>query len=339
MVVGRVFHPGDSLLRDNYGRFIDYLRLSVTDRCNLRCRYCMPEEGVPSLGHGRVLSYEELFRVAAVAVRLGVSKIRVTGGEPLVRKGIVDFVRSLTSLLQKPEVTLTTNGLFLAEMVDDLKAAGLSRVNVSLDTLKSERFEAITRRSGLEKVLQGIAAVEKAGLAPIKVNMVPIGGVNDDEIADFARLSLTRGWEVRFIEFMPVSGGLDYTPEQRVSFADILAVLESLGPLETVERKGVLGPARLFRYAGAPGRLGVIPAVSHHFCGECNRLRLTSDGKLRPCLLDEREIDIRDILRNGGDDALLEQVLLEAVGGKPERHRVGEDDFRQGDRKMQGIGG
>lgn len=327
------------MLRDKFGRYIDYLRLSVTDRCNLRCRYCMPEEGVASLGHGRVLSYEELLRVARAAVSLGVSKIRVTGGEPLVRKGIVEFLRSLAALPGSPEVTLTTNGLLLAEMAQPLKDAGLRRVNVSLDTLRPERFEQITRRGGLERVLRGLDEAERVGLAPIKVNMVPIGGVNADEIPDFARLSLSRNWEVRFIEFMPVTGGLDYTPEQRVPFEHIRGALESLGPLVPIARKGVLGPAQLFRYDGAPGRLGIIPAVSHHFCGECNRLRLTSDGKLRPCLLDDREIDVREMLRGGADDALLRQVLLGAVAQKPERHRVGEEDFRQGERRMQGIGG
>jgi cyclic pyranopterin phosphate synthase len=326
-------------LQDRHGRTIDYLRLSVTDRCNLRCRYCMPEEGVPSIAHGQVLSYEELLRVAAAAVRLGVRKLRVTGGEPLVRRGLAGFVRQLSALPGQPEIVLTTNGLLLAEHAAELRAAGLSRVNVSLDTLRAERFEAITRRPGLERVLAGLEAAERNGLVPVKLNMVPLRRVNEDEIVDFARLTLNRSWEVRFIEYMPVSGGLDYPPESRLSADAIVAELARLGPLEPVPRTGAAGPARLFRYGGAPGRLGVIPAVSSHFCGECNRLRVTADGRLRPCLFSDEEIDLKPVLRAGRDGRPLEELLLAAVGAKPEAHRIGADDFRPGGRRMQGIGG
>ncbi len=326
-------------MKDHFGRHIEYLRLSVTDRCNLRCRYCMPDEGVAAVGHGDVLSYEELLRIAAIAVRLGVCKIRITGGEPLVRRGIVDFVRELASLPGRPEITLTTNGLLLAPMAADLKAAGLSRVNVSLDSLRPERFAEITRRPGLEKVLAALEAAEKAGLVPLKINMVPIGGVNADEIVDFARLTLERPWEVRFIEFMPVSGGLGYPPESRFPAAEIENELARLGPLEPLSRKGPAGPARLYRYPGGRGRIGVIPAVSHHFCSECNRLRVTADGRLRPCLFSEEELDIKSLLRAGADDASLSALLLEAVGVKPERHQIGETDFVPGQRRMQTIGG
>lgn len=326
-------------MKDSFGRTIEYLRLSVTDRCNLRCRYCMPEEGIASLSHPDILSYEELLRVAAAARRLGVRKIRVTGGEPLVRKGIVDFIRRLASLPDPPEITLTTNGLLLAPLAAELKSAGLSRVNVSLDTLRPERFGAITRRGGLDQVLAGLEAAEAAGLVPLKVNMVPIGGVNADEIVDFARLSRERGWEVRFIEFMPVSDGLGYPPESRFPADAILAELARLGELEDIPRRGPAGPARLYRYRDGKGRLGVIPAVSHHFCGECNRLRVTADGRIRPCLFSREELDLRTPLRAGAGDGEIETILLAAVGVKPERHDIGEESFRPGKRPMHGIGG
>lgn len=327
-------------MRDTFNRKIDYLRISVTDRCNLRCRYCMPEEGVPSLGHGQVLSFEELFRIARVAVEQGVRKIRLTGGEPLVRKGLIPFIERLCQLPQQPELTLTSNGLLLADQAAELKRVGLQRVNVSLDTLKPELFEQITRRPGLEKVLAGIGAAEAAGLWPLKLNMVPIRGVNAAEIADFARLTFAHDWQVRFIEFMPVSGGLDYPPESRFPAAEIAEVLRSIAPLQELERKGPAGPARLYQFEGAKGVVGVIPAVSDHFCGECNRLRLTSDGFLRPCLFCEDEIDLRTPLRQGCSDEELAGLLLGAVKIKPERHHIAEElTVPTRRRKMQGIGG
>ncbi len=327
-------------MRDTFNRKIDYLRISVTDRCNLRCRYCMPEEGVPSIGHGQVLTFEELFRVARVAVELGVRKIRLTGGEPLVRKGLIPFVERLCQLPQQPELTLTSNGLLLADQAAELKRVGLQRVNISLDTLKPELFEQITRRPGLDQVLKGIDAAEAAGLWPLKVNMVPIRGVNAGEIADFARLTFEHDWQVRFIEFMPVSGGLDYPPESRLPAAEISEVLHAIAPLAEIEPKGPVGPARLYRLEGAKGVVGVIPAVSDHFCGECNRLRLTSDGFLRPCLFCEDEIDLRTALRRGCSDEELALLLRGAVQIKPERHRIAEEQvIPTRRRKMQGIGG
>jgi cyclic pyranopterin phosphate synthase len=325
-------------LQDRYGRTIEYLRLSITDRCNLRCRYCMPEEGVAPMAHGDILSYEELLRVAAAALRVGVKKIRVTGGEPLVRRGIVDFIRELAALPGAPEVTLTSNGILLADLAADLKKAGLARVNVSLDTLRPERFIAMTRREGLAQVLTALEAAEAAGLTPLKINMVPIAGVNADEIADFARLTLERSWQVRFIEFMPVSGGLAYPPESRFPAAAIEEALARLAPLLPLPRAAAAGPARLYRYADSRGSLGIIPAVSSHFCGECNRLRLTADGRLRPCLFSDEEIDLKGALRQSAN-VDLDRFLLEAIAAKPERHQIGEAGFRQGKRCMQGIGG
>jgi cyclic pyranopterin phosphate synthase len=326
-------------LQDQFGRSLNYLRLSITDRCNLRCRYCMPEEGVDSSSHDSVLRYEELLRIARIACSLGVRKIRVTGGEPLVRRGVVDFIRDLSALPGSPEVALTTNGLKLVEMADDLKAAGLRRVNISLDTLQPERFRQITRRDGLERVLAGIKAVEAAGLGTVKINMVPIAGVNDDEIEAFARLSLEHPWYVRFIEFMPVSSDLGYSPEQRVPIAEIMARLTAVGPLIEESRQGPAGPARLLRYEGAPGGLGVIPAVSSHFCGECNRLRVTADGRIRPCLFSGEEIDLRAKMRAGATDEELAAVFHHAAAVKPDKHDLGGEHNGTGERRMGQIGG
>lgn len=325
---------------DTFERKIDYLRISVTDRCNFRCRYCMPEEGVPSIGHGQILSFEEIFRVARVAVSLGVRKIRLTGGEPLVRKGLIPFIEKLCRLPQPPELTLTSNGFLLSEQATALKRAGLQRVNVSLDSLRVERFAQITRRSGLQQVLDGIHAAEAAGLKPIKLNMVPIREVNADEIADFARLTLTHDWQVRFIEFMPFSSGLDYPPESRFSAPEILAELQSLGQLEPIQRTDSAGPARLFRLKGAKGVLGVIPAVSEHFCAECNRLRLTADGHLRPCLFSDHEIDLRAPLRQGCSDEELARLLRTGVKEKPQQHHISDETVAKPSlRRMQGVGG
>lgn len=326
-------------MQDPFGRSIDYLRLSITDRCNLRCRYCMPEEGVPSLAHGDILSYEELLRVARCCVALGIRKIRVTGGEPLVRRGVVDFVGQLAQLPDSPEVVLTTNGLLLAELALPLKIAGLARVNVSLDTLHAERFLALTRRDGLRQVLDGLAAAEAAGLTPVKINVIPLKGVNDDELLDFARLTLKHPWEVRFIEFMPISPDLDYRSADGLPMAEVERQLRLLGPLESVPRQDSAGPARLFHLPGAQGCVGLIPAVSGHFCPECNRLRVTADGKVRGCLFGNEEIDLKPVLRGGGSDEALTGLLRDSVCAKPEKHAIGSTRFTAPNRRMQGIGG
>lgn len=324
---------------DPFGRTLNYLRLSVTDRCNLRCQYCMPEEGIASIGHGAVLSYEEMLRIARVACRLGVRKIRITGGEPLVRKGIVPFLGQLAALPEHPEVTLTTNGLKLAELAADLKGAGVHRVNVSLDSLRRERFRQITRRDGLDEVLAGLHAADAAGLGPLKLNMVPMDGINLDEIADFARLTFDHPWNVRFIELMPVSSRLEVGEQHRVPLGRILAELRRIGELEPVLRNGPDGPAQLFRFAGSKGGIGVIPAVSSHFCGECNRLRVTADGRIRPCLFSDQEIDLRAVLRETRDDDALAELFLQAAAIKPDGHRLDQRRCGPEDRLMQQIGG
>lgn len=327
-------------MQDQFGRSIEYLRMSVTDRCNLRCRYCMPEEGVADLAHSDVLRYEELLRVAAAACRLGIRKIRVTGGEPLVRRGIVNFIGQLAELPEKPEIVLTTNGLLLADCAEDLKSAGLSRVNVSLDTLRPERFKELTRREGLEKVLSGIDAAEKAGLLPIKINMVPFADFNADEIVDFARLTLDHPWDVRFIEFMPISSDLDYVSKDGVPMKAIQERLLSLGDMEILPRQQQSsGPAHMYRLPNAKGRIGLIPSVSGHFCADCNRLRVMADGRVRGCLFDNQETDLKAALRGGGDDKALEDLLLVAACAKPEKHLINAEDFLSPNRRMHGIGG
>lgn len=299
----------------------------------------MPETGVEALQHGEILSYEELLRIAAAALRLGVRKLRVTGGEPLVRRGLVEFIASLRALSPTVEIVLTTNGLLLAGLAEALKEAGLQRVNVSLDSLRPERFREIARREGLDEVLAGLAEAERVGLRPLKLNMVPIRGVNDDEIVDFARLTRERDWEVRFIEYMPVSDGLAYPAEARVPAEEIEARLAELGPRHALPAAATAGPARIYRIDGYVGRVGVIPAVSQHFCAECNRLRLTADGRLRPCLFSTEELDLRTALRAGAGDEELERLLLLAAECKPAGHRIGAEDFAHASRRMHGIGG
>lgn len=326
-------------MQDTFGRTVNYLRLSITDRCNLRCRYCMPAAGVPPRAHEEILSYEELLEVAAAAIACGVRKIRVTGGEPLVRRGCVDFVRRLAALPGAPEIVMTSNGLLLEELAPELAAAGLARINVSLDTLRPERFHAMTRRTGLERVLAGLDAAERAGLTPVKLNVVPIRGVNDDEVVDFARLTMTRDWEVRFIEFMPFDQRLDYRAAQRLPAAGIMEELARLGMPLPVQHSAGAGPARLFRFAEGRGRVGIVPAVSGHICSECNRLRVTADGRIRPCLLGDAEIDLRRLLRAGADREELQRALQGAAAAKPERHRLGQQTRCAAARPMTGIGG
>jgi cyclic pyranopterin phosphate synthase len=299
----------------------------------------MPEAGVPELTHGDVLRYEELLRVVAAACRLGIRKIRVTGGEPLVRRGIVSFIEQLSALPEKPAITLTTNGLLLAEQAEQLKAAGLTRVNVSLDTLRPERFRELTRRNGLEQVLAGIAAAERVGMLPIKLNVIPFKDFNADEIVDFARLTLEHPWDIRFIEFMPISTDLDYVSGDGLPISDVEARLRTLGELQALPRQETAGPARMYRLPGAKGRIGLIPSVSGHFCGDCNRLRVMADGRVRGCLFDNQETDLRPALRDGIDGHALEQLLLAAACAKPEKHQINAAEFATPNRRMHGIGG
>jgi cyclic pyranopterin phosphate synthase len=310
-------------LSDSFQRPINYLRISVTDRCNLRCFYCMPEKGVPLLPREHLLTYEEIARVAGAAVGLGITKVRLTGGEPLVRAGLVDLVSMLSRIECLDDLSLTTNGLLLADFAPVLKRAGLKRVNVSLDTFDAGRFRLITGGEGLEAVLKGIEVAKEAGLDPVKVNTVVIPGVNDDELLAFGQKSM-EGWHVRFIELMPF-GQARSLPALSVS--QMAARLEeAFGPLTLALNRGG-GPARYFRLPGAKGTIGFISPVSQHFCFACNRLRLTAEGKLRPCLLRETEVDLRTPLRVGVSAEELKGIIRKTVAEKPLKHCLEEKKF------------
>ncbi|MEW6570575.1 MAG: GTP 3',8-cyclase MoaA [Nitrospirota bacterium] len=310
-----------NMLKDNFHRTIDYMRISITDRCNLRCVYCMPSGGLRPLEHREILRYEEIVRILRVAVNIGVRKVRITGGEPLVRRNITHLIKMIKSIKGIDELSMTTNGIFLAQYAEELADAGLDRVNISLDSLKPERYKEITRGGVIEFVLRGIEASEKAGLAPIKINMVPIRGINDDEIAEFAKITLTSPYQVRFIEFMPFGTEDMWNKERFISSEEIKSIVEQIGNLIPAKMRKS-GPARYFRFDGAAGVIGFISPISNHFCKECNRLRLTADGKLRPCLFSETEIDLKPALRDNAPDGEIERLINLSIAVKPESHPI-----------------
>ncbi|GAC1540739.1 MAG: GTP 3',8-cyclase MoaA [Vulcanimicrobiaceae bacterium] len=326
-------------LADAFARPITYLRISVTDRCNLRCTYCMPEAGLPWIAKSEILSFEEIERVVAAAASVGVRSIRLTGGEPLVRRDLASLVRRLAAIDGIDDIALSTNGLLLAEQCDELVAAGLRRVNVSLDTLREERFVAIARRPGLERVVAGIDAALAAGLAPLKINCVVMRGQNDDELVDFANLTRERAVFVRFIEMMPVVENADAQRDAYVSATEMLDRIGAHGALLPTSGPGGNGPARYFAFAGAPGAVGVISPLSHDYCETCNRVRLTADGRLRLCLFGDYEIDLRTPVRNGASTDDLAALFRGGMLIKPERHhlRLGEAGSRM--RAFSEIGG
>lgn len=308
-------------LKDSFQRTIDYMRISITDRCNLRCIYCMPPDGLMPIEHKEILRYEEIVRILRIAAQTGVRKIRITGGEPLIRKNVAYLTRLIKNIAGIRDLSLTTNGVFLEHYAEELADAGLYRVNISLDSLRADRYREITRGGDINSVLKGIKAAEKAGLMPIKINMVPIRGLNDDEIEDFARMTLEFPYQVRFIEFMPFGIQGMWRPEKFISAEEIRCIVEKTGHLNPVELKKS-GPARYFRFDGAAGVLGFISPLSNHFCGECNRLRLTSDGKLRPCLFSETEIDLKPALRSDAPDHEIERLIKLSIEVKPQGHNL-----------------
>lgn len=326
-------------LTDSYGRKINYLRLSVTDRCNMRCRYCMPAEGVHSRRHEDILRYEDILRIAEAAVAIGIEKVRVTGGEPLVRSGISDFLQQLSSIPGLKFLALTTNGQLLPEMAVDLKASGVQRLNISLDSLQADRFSEITRGGDLKKVINGIECAIKAGFPPPKVNMVVMRGVNDDELFDFAELTKSRGVSVRFIEYMPAVADSKWT-DMTVPGQELLDRLESRYRLEQVDKGAYAGPSRDFRIPGASGTIGIITAISGHFCSECNRIRVTSDGRVKGCLFNDTSLDLKPVLA-AGDYTQLKEALLSMVMNKPKQHEIScsERAYKHSNFAMSGIGG
>ena len=311
---------------DGFARSITYLRISITDRCNYRCRYCMPEEGVEKRAHGDFCSLEELRDMAAAAVRCGVKKIRVTGGEPLVRRGAVDFCRMLSEIPGVEELCVTTNGSLLKEVARPLRDAGVTHLNISLDTLNEERFRAITRLGTLQDVLDGIDAAERAGFAKIKLNCVLLGGVNDDEITDFVALTREHPWQVRFIERMPMGCGKN--------FGTFLPAQEVLSRVPELRPAGRSGVAQLYRLPGAAGTVGLIEPMSCAFCADCTRIRITADGKLKPCLHSDAELALR-----GLSGAELEAAIRRGILMKPARHRMDETGVTETHRGMFAIGG
>ena len=328
------------MLQDRFQRTINYLRISVTDRCNLRCVYCMPPQGITWQPHSSIMRYEEIVEVARVMAGLGLREIRLTGGEPLVRPGVAGLVRMLSGLPGIEDIALTTNGLLLEKMAAELAEAGLRRVNVSLDTLKPERFARISRGGDWSRAWRGLEAAQAAGLTPIKLNMVVLRGVNDDEIEDMARLTLTRPWQVRFIELMPtqnqVPWGEEFPPLEKayISLQEIRQRLEPLG-LEPVDGKVGNGPASEYRLRDALGKIGFISPVGEAFCSRCNRLRLTADGRLRPCLFSDLEVPLLPALRAG--EPIL-PLIQQAVQLKPEGHTLHQNPILLG-RCMAQIGG
>lgn len=317
-------------MRDQFNRDLNYLRVSITDRCNLRCAYCMPEEGVEHMPHDELLSYEELYTVIDEFVKLGVKKLRITGGEPLVRKDVVNFIEKVASLKQLNDIAMTTNGIGLVELAEPLKKAGLHRVNISLDTLNPERYKYITRGGDLNIVLKGILIAKEVGLK-IKINCVVNKGINDDEIGQFIQLTDTWGVDVRFIELMPIGQNIKYAQDHFYSNELIIKQFPDLIPVIAEDPSS---PARYYQLEGAKGKVGLISPLSCNFCAYCNRLRLTPDGKLKPCLHSDIEIDLKNALRNNQD---ILPLILKSYEIKPEKHLL--DKHKMIVRQMSQIGG
>ncbi len=330
--------PAEGPLVDSFGRVADDLRISVTDRCNFRCTYCMPPEGLQWLPKSEVLRFEELTRLLALFVRLGVRSLKITGGEPTVRADLPVLVRMFREVGPDLDISITTNGMLLPSLAGPLAAAGVDRATVSCDSLLRHRFKEMTRRDALEQVLAGLRAAEEAGLTPIKINTVVIGGTNDDEIVDFAVWARETGYEVRFIEYMPLDAQHAWERDKVVPGARIVEAIDAVFPLEADAPD--VEPAAGYRFAdGAPGRIGVIASVTEPFCDTCNRLRITAEGEFRNCLFALEETDLRGPLRDGAGDDELELLVRQGVWSKWSGHRVNHPDFVQPARSMSAIGG
>lgn len=326
-------------LTDMFSRSISYLRISLTDHCNLRCLYCTPKGDGAKLLSGELLSYEEILRLVRLAVSMGIKKVRLTGGEPLVRHGVLDFIRNLSEIEGLDDIRLTTNGVLLADYAEDLYATGIRKLNISLDTMKPERFKEITGVDVFAKVGAGIIKARELGFSPIKLNVVALRGVNDDEFIEFGKLTLTEPLQVRFIEFMPIGGAAIWDKKNYISSTEIMTRLKSLGELVPVAAQKMDGPARIYRFEQAAGSVGFISPISHHFCDRCNRLRLTSEGKLRSCLLSDKETDIKTVLRSGASDDEVLKVIVDTIVNKPKGHTLSQADGGNCHGRMSRIGG
>jgi cyclic pyranopterin phosphate synthase len=320
---------------DSHGRQINYLRISVTDRCNLRCTYCMPEDGIEQIQCADILSYEDFLNIVNVATRLGIKKVRITGGEPLVRKGIMGFLAELTAVEGIEEVTLTTNGILLSRYARELKEIGIKRLNISIDSLIPEVYTQITRRGRLSDVLDGIAAADNAGLK-IKLNIVAMRGINDNEIKDLAAMSLHNPWSVRFIEYMPTNRDDKNWRNLLIPGKEILARVEEKYQLKPISTGNYCGPAKPYQIEGARGTIGIITPMSEHFCSTCNRIRVTANGLVKSCLFSERAYDLKPYLQS--EDNLYE-VLHDVIKNKPPRHHMNSENTMPAPFSMARIGG
>jgi GTP 3',8-cyclase len=326
-------------LQDGHGRFIGDVRISVTDRCNFRCQYCMPAEGLPWLERDEILTFEEITRIVGLLASMGVGDVRLTGGEPLVRKRFPELAGMVAALDGVHDLSVTTNGFLLERDAEALVRAGINRFNVSIDSLQQDRFFELTRRDALPKVLRGLERLASFPEAhPIKINAVAIRGFTEEEVVPFAEMARQTPYEIRFIEFMPLDADQEWTPEQVLSGEEIRAAIEAVYPLEPEPREPS-ATARVYRFADGKGRIGFINPVSEPFCGDCNRIRLTAEGKLRTCLFSINETDLREPMRAGVDDDELEQIIRDAVWRKELKHHVGEAGFVRPARSMSAIGG
>lgn len=327
-------------LIDGFGRLHNNLRISVTDRCNIRCFYCMPADNVEFMPREQLLTFEEIVRIVRVGTGLGIDRVRLTGGEPLVRRDLHKLVALLAEVPGLVDIGLTTNGILLAEQAQALRDAGLARLNISLDALSPEVFRRVTRREGYEQVLRGIDAARAAGFSPIKLNAVSVRGLTEDQIVPFGQLARDSDTVVRFIEFMPLDADSQWQRDKVLFAHEIMQRLEAaFGPLEPVEPDHPHAPAQDFRFADGRGRIGLIASVSRPFCGSCNRFRVTADGKLRNCLFSHDETDVRPLLRGAGTDEQLAQAMLACIAAKNEGHEINTARFIQPDRPMYSIGG
>jgi cyclic pyranopterin phosphate synthase len=324
---------------DQHNRKITYLRVSVTDRCNLRCIYCMPVRDFKLLNHDDILRYEDIFRALQAAAEIGIEKVRLTGGEPLVRRNFVDLVECVCQIPGLKDVSITTNGVLLKKMAQEIFDAGVHRINVSLDTLNPEKYAKIAGRDCFHQVWEGLQETERVGFWPIKVNVVALRGINDDELFEFARLSVRKPYHIRFIEHMPIGHDTWWRPGTYMPVDEMKFQLATFGPLGKIPQSKLDGPAERYRFESAEGEIGFISGLSHHFCLTCNRLRLTADGKLRPCLFSDDELDIRTPLRNGCSQEDLKKLFHKAVSRKSRQHHAKSQGNRAGRRPMSAIGG
>lgn len=326
-------------LIDRYDRLLNYMRISITDRCNLKCIYCVPRSGIPKLNHSDILTYEEILRLAKIAINLGIFKIRLTGGEPLVRKGVFGFIPQLAAIQGLRELSLTTNGIYLRDNIEKIRSGGIKRINVSLDTLNRSKYIKITGYDGFHQVWEGIELARELNFGPVKINVVPMRELNDDEILDFAMLTFHHPYHIRFIEHMPLGGVSKEIQQHYIPSSFIKTQIEQLGKLTQVPNTQLDGPAERFKFKGASGEIGFISPLTEHFCHRCNRLRLTADGHLRSCLLSDHEEDLKGPMRSGATDNELAQIFLAATLNKPYRHHLDSKDTPLSSRQMSSIGG